>query len=89
MTRAEYKAAVLFVRGFDPALAGRIPHPDSLVLGAVIGTVEQIDCVRSHPSPFFCGKYGHVYRNAREFAVPVPAKGALGFWEWNPPEGRR
>jgi hypothetical protein len=82
MTRAEYQAAVLFVRGFDPELAGRIPHPESLVRGAVIGMVNQVDCVTSHPSPFFCGQFGHVYEDPREFLVPIPTKGGLGLWAW-------
>jgi len=78
----EYEAARLFVRGFDPELAGLIPHPESLIRGAVIGTVKQTGCVIEHPSPFFTGKYGHVYEEAHEFAIPIPAKGALGLWEW-------
>ena len=52
---------------------------------AVIGTVHQIGCARSHPSPFFQGRYGHVYVNQREFDKPIPAKGALSLWEWKPP----
>jgi hypothetical protein len=85
MTRAEYEDAVEFVTLFDSELARRIPPPSSLVFGAVIGTVEQIACVRHHPSPFFQGDYGHVYAHAKEFLQPIPTRGALGLWDWEMP----
>jgi hypothetical protein len=82
MTRDEYEAAVLFVAGFDRELAGRIPHPESLVRGAAIGEVLQTACVTAHPSPFFCGPYGHVYEQPREYPVPIECTGRLGLWAW-------
>jgi hypothetical protein len=30
------------------------------------------------------GRYAFVLRNVRAFAHPIPEKGALGLWEWQP-----
>ncbi len=84
MTRDEYEDARDFVRRFDPKLAGLIPDPESLVRGYVIGTVNQVGCVKEHSSPFFCGPWGHVYASVSLFSVPIEARGALGLWEWQP-----
>lgn len=90
MTREEYAAAVLFVRGFDPALADRIPAAKELVLGAVLGLVDQVGCVRTSDSPWFCGALGHLYERPRLLVEAIPARGKLGLWKWFPPaEGLR
>jgi len=86
MTRAEYEDARDFVRSFDPVLAGLIPHPESLVRGYVIGTVMQAGCVKASASPWFQGKWGHIYQDARELTIPVLTCGHLGIWEWSVPE---
>jgi hypothetical protein len=49
--------------------------------GCLVGTVEIVDCVRSHPSAFFVGEYGFVLRNPISLPVPVPLKGALGLFD--------
>ena len=81
MTLAEYDDAVAFVRTFDPALAKRIPMPDALVRGAVIGRSELVACTRYSSSKWFQGKYGLVLVNTVP-CEPVYVKGALGLWEW-------
>lgn len=48
--------------------------------GCIVGSVEIVDCVTSHPSAFFVGKYGFALRNPLELAEPIPCKGALGFF---------
>lgn len=85
MTKAQFYGAWDFVREFDPGLAKRIPYFSSLPLvrGAVIGTVCQIGCVVESQSSWFQGKFGHVYTDPRPLVIPVPAKGQLGFWEWD------
>lgn len=88
MTIDEYEDARDFVRSFDRALCGQIPDRESLVRGAVIGVVNQTGCVKADPSPWFQGKWGHVYEAPCELLVPVEARGALGLWEWQiPAEG--
>jgi len=49
--------------------------------GCIIGSVEIVDCVKSYPSAFFVGEYGFVLRNAVPLEVPIPIKGALGFFD--------
>ncbi len=58
-------------------------QPEGIVLGSILGTVEIVDCVLSSESPWFFGRFGFVLRDPRPFERPIPAKGALGFWEWN------
>ena len=49
--------------------------------GAVIGTVEVVDVVTEHGSPWFFGPRGLVLRNPHSFA-PAPVSGALGYFDW-------
>lgn len=48
--------------------------------GGIIGQAEIVDCVTSHPSPFFSGPYGFVIANAKPIE-PRPLRGMLGFFE--------
>ena len=49
--------------------------------GCIVGTVEIVDCVRTHPSDFFVGEYGFVLRDPIILPEPIPFKGALGFFD--------
>ena len=44
-------------------------------VGALVGKVEMVDCVKNYDSPWFFGPYGHVYRNPKEFKTPIPYRG--------------
>lgn len=57
-------------------LAGKV-----LRLGCIIGKVTMTDCVVSHPSPWFAGPYGFVFKDPIEFKKPIPFKGALKFFD--------
>lgn len=64
------------------------PGAEDLGYGGIVGVAEVVDCVDSHPSPWFFGRYGFVLRNARP--VPfIPVRGALGFFRWRPRAGLR
>ena len=54
--------------------------PDNLQRGGIIGQVEIVDCVKHHESPWFCGKFGFVLKNALELPF-LPCRGKLGFFE--------
>lgn len=72
--------------GYDPL---RIPTR------CIVATAELADCVRfPHPSAppdeygdFSPGRYGFLLRDLRALPEPIPAKGSLGLWEWEPPNG--
>lgn len=51
-----------------------------LVCGAVIGTVDLVDCVTHSESPWFFGPVGFVLRNPQP-CRPIPLNGRLGFFE--------
>ena len=55
-----------------------------LVLGAIIGVVDIVDCVDDHESEHFWGPYGYVLENPRPLPKPIPYKGQLGFWNVSP-----
>lgn len=79
MTSAEYGDALQFIcqaRGHFV-----IPDLEELSRGAIIGTVEIVDCVTKSESPWFMGEYGFVLRNPVLLPEPIPCKGALGFWD--------
>jgi hypothetical protein len=61
-----------------------LPDPDWVKIrtacGCIVGSVEIVGCVESHPSAFFVGKYGFVLRNPVPLECPVPFKGALGLF---------
>jgi hypothetical protein len=77
MTRNEYEST----RDFMATLGVDCPDACDLWRGAVIGTVEVVDVVREHASPWFFGPRGLVLRNPKSFA-PVPVSGALGYFNW-------
>lgn len=53
--------------------------------GAIIGSVEIVDCVRNHPSVWAeKGVWNWVLANPIKFGRPVEGvKGKLSFWEYN------
>jgi ASCH domain-containing protein len=52
--------------------------------GHVIGTVELIDCVQGHESPWAIADQWHwVLASPVEFDVPRRATGRLGIWNWD------
>lgn len=58
-------------RNFGPGGFGR---------GEIIGKADLVDCVTSHPSPFFFGPHGFVFANPHELPH-VALRGQLGFFE--------
>ena len=90
MTRADYEAAVIFCSGiawddWDFPKDFAFPTFDSLKsqLGGIVGEVEIVGCVNGNDeasrSPWFCGEWGFMLRNAKPLPFRV-CKGALGFF---------
>lgn len=79
----EYVDAVVLAEQSGLTASISIPMPDECVYGAIIGTVDLIDCVEKSDSPWFCGPYGFVLSNPRPLLVPVLVRGSLGLWEWD------
>ncbi len=79
MTRVEYEEACGYIRSINPRI--RIPAYEDLERGAIIGTVEIVDCVQDSDSPWFMGKYGFVLIRPERLPEPIPSKGALSFWD--------
>ena len=96
-TRDDIEFAVdLQVRGIlpvDPESPAWALQP--MPRGAVLGTVELLSVHRSeqmHPSPleaelgdYSPGRWVWVLANPMPFPEPIPARGALGLWEWERP----
>jgi len=67
----------------------RFPDKEDHIFGAIQGRVIMTDCVRTHPSPWFFGKYGFIFKDPVSFYEPIPYKGRLGLFDvpdeiWNP-----
>lgn len=57
---------------------------DKLPRGAILGTVEITDCKRERMSPWhFDENWGFYLQNPKEIKKPIPAKGKLGFWDFD------
>lgn len=53
--------------------------PDELSTGAIIGSVEIVDCVRNSKSKWAIRGQRHwILKNPRVLTKPIPFKGALG-----------
>lgn len=90
MTRREYDEGVAFIRELTNV---PVPPFTALSRGMVLGTVDLIACVNHSRSPWFRGQYGFLLRDPQLLPTgPIPAKGALGFWDWSAepaPAGQR
>jgi hypothetical protein len=86
----QYRGPLLVLSSKQPALtipetkeyfrSVRLPLPKVWELGGIVGIVDVVDCVTSHPSGWFSGPYGFVLANAR----PLPfyaLKGRLGLFD--------
>lgn len=62
------------------ALHGHLLEP-TLPSGAIIGTVELINCVRAADSRWAePGQWHWLLADPQQLPVPVPCRGALGLW---------
>ena len=82
MTRDEYEDACEDIKRISRKM--KIPLYEDLERGAIIGTVEIIDCVQDSNSPWFLGEYGFVLECPKRLPEPIPCKGALSFWNVPP-----
>lgn len=84
MTMDEYRNAARFLS----SIGVTAPPFETIPRGAIIGSVEIVDVVTSSTSPWFFGPVGLVLRNPIP-CEPIPARGALGFFRWQPLEVTR
>lgn len=55
----------------------------NLISGAIIGSVDIVDCVNNSGSKWFTGQYGFVLKNPRLFTDPIFTTGHHGLWFFN------
>ena len=85
---------------YSALVAGGIPNRLYLPLGGVLAICDLVDCFRFdgdtwkmlHPrevafGDFRAGRFGFRLINVRRLPEPIPARGALGLWTWDPPAG--
>lgn len=58
-----------------------IPCKKDYAFGALIGMVNMVDCKTRHPSKWFVGPYGFVFKSAEAWEDPMPYRGQLGLFE--------
>lgn len=84
LTKAEYEFYIDFMEelNFNGDIeVFTIPEMHEFVRGAILGTVEIVDCVQKSDSPSFQGEFGFVLRKPIPLKIPIPFRGTLGFWE--------
>lgn len=80
MTRDEYEDASFFMR----ERGVRCPAPAMLLRGGIIGSVDVVDIVKKHDSPWWMPpNRGLVLANAEPCDL-IPAVGQLGYFQWRP-----
>jgi activating signal cointegrator 1 len=78
--------------------------PETIPRGCILGTVEMgrsfqfseetvwpISKEEQRYGDFYFGRWGFPMYAVKRFSVPIPARGALGFWEWprlSQPDGK-
>jgi hypothetical protein len=95
--RSPFRAA-LQAAGYNPPVwDGRRYTTGDLPLGAVVATAELVVVMRTTDprlraklseqerafGDFSPGRYAWVLGNVRPLPEPIPAKGALGLWQWH------
>lgn len=81
--RTHYRRRILIQAAlkieFEEALKLKL-NPDELPTGAIVGSVEIVDCVRNSNSKWAIrGQWHWILKHPRCLANPIPFKGALGF----------
>ena len=73
--------------------------PGSLPRASVVAVCQLVDCLHVEQLPslpdepersfgdYNGGRWIWRLADVRRLAIPVPARGALGLWEWTPPRG--
>ncbi|MEM9967546.1 MAG: hypothetical protein AAF755_05540 [Pseudomonadota bacterium] len=79
MKESEYRYAQWRLKGHGVVC----PRPDALLRGAIIGTVQVTQIITQSESEWFAGEAGLVLANPQP-VDPIPARGALGYFEWTP-----
>lgn len=82
MKRDDYESALRTTQIASAMLGKEIVLPafEDLPRGGIIGSVEIVDCVTRHSSPWFFGDYGFVLKNPTPLPFQ-PCKGALQFFD--------
>jgi hypothetical protein len=77
-TRNEWESAIEFAEDIvDKQINADLK---TIPRGGIIGSVEIVDCVSKHESPWFVGEFGFVLRDPQPLLF-VPWKGQLGFFD--------
>jgi len=79
MTRNEYEQGCESIKRINRKV--KIPAYEDLERGAIVGTVEIVDCVQGSHSPWFGGEYGFVLSHPKKLRESIPCRGALKFWD--------
>lgn len=103
---AIHAAATFWLEGYEAcerepfrsALAAALESRASLPLGAVVGLVRVVNCVRIGPGvaipdepersfgDYRPGRYMWLFMHPMRLERPLAAKGGQRLWEWRPPE---
>lgn len=58
-----------------------VPEKERHDFGALVGSVEMVDCVDDDTSAWFFGPWGYLFINPEVFEKPIAYRGQLGFFD--------
>src|SRR5262249_11977858 len=67
----------------------KVPHRDEFLLGAIVGLVRMVACVKRHASPWFQGNWGWVLEDPIVLPEPIEINGQTVFWGLRESERRQ
>jgi hypothetical protein len=89
--------ALFFTEPFASTLRRNgIKHPSDMPRGAIVATCTLVDCIPTESirgslsenelafGDYSDGRWAWVLEDVQALSQPVPVKGALGLWEWQP-----
>ncbi len=79
-TQREIADAINFAEMTGTVDPEALSMPADSEFGAILGSVEIVDCVQRSDSPWFVGPNGFALRNPVRLVRPVQCRGALSFW---------
>lgn len=91
--RTHYRGILVIHASLTRSREGDMPRgapkvPADLDFGAILGTVELVDCVERSRSKWFQGPYGWVLENPRPLRLPIPCRGNRSLWDLSPAQRR-
>lgn len=80
---------------YDPEIIALVGQAVGLPRGYILATCHLSNCLKTEDlrarfgpllrfGDFSPGRFGFIFTHIQPLAIPIPARGRLGLWEWTP-----